>query len=382
MEFHEKSLELNITHELLNLTDTWYWFLTDIPLWRYWRPRYRLPFLKHRKSTSGGFHITAEGKDDPTGNSGGGYDVRIKAGVGGHLLFIQYKKGDLIQISPDPKSEFSKAPHEHFKFKINSTSTNQHFTLRKLANGIGSKKGNAVVYALPLIADMNDLEYNAGKLIRKTKFISILDIDLQALKNNVSFTFGKEHNFRVSTSDMNRCEVNDLYFLFSEKDRSAEIIADIIAISFQKTFYYYISDIEKNYGRYKLFEGYIKEGLEQAFVQYLRYLLHYFEVAPSEIDIPFYREYFDYLLQDEFSGYKNSPRDVEILTSVFNALRIFADFIKTVANLKDSKKLLDEIIPNYQSQFLIPINNEEEIQIRFDEQDLREVIEDVTYLII
>ena len=76
MEFHEKSLELNITHEILNLADSWYWFLTDIPLWRYWRPRYRLPFLKFPKSTSGGFHITTEGKDDPTGNAGGGFDVR------------------------------------------------------------------------------------------------------------------------------------------------------------------------------------------------------------------------------------------------------------------------------------------------------------------
>ncbi len=81
MEFHEKSLELNITHELLNLADSWYWFLTDIPLWRYWRPRYRLPFLKFPQSSSGGFHITTEGKNDPTGEAGGGYDVRIKTGV-------------------------------------------------------------------------------------------------------------------------------------------------------------------------------------------------------------------------------------------------------------------------------------------------------------
>lgn len=39
MDFHEKSLELNITHELLNLADSWHWFLTGIPLWRYWRLR-------------------------------------------------------------------------------------------------------------------------------------------------------------------------------------------------------------------------------------------------------------------------------------------------------------------------------------------------------
>src|SRR5690554_1039010 len=99
MKFQEKTLESNITHELLNLADSWYWFLTDIPLWRYWRPRYRLPFVKHPKSTSAGFHITTEGKDDPTGNAGGGFDIRIKAGFGKHLLFIQFKKGDLKTTS-------------------------------------------------------------------------------------------------------------------------------------------------------------------------------------------------------------------------------------------------------------------------------------------
>ncbi len=111
MKFHEKSLESNITHELLNLADSWCWFLTDIPLWRYWRPRYRLPFIKFPKSTSAGFHITTEGKDDPTGTAGGGFDIRIKAGIGKHLLFIQFKQGKLQKLSPSPKSIFSKAPH-------------------------------------------------------------------------------------------------------------------------------------------------------------------------------------------------------------------------------------------------------------------------------
>jgi hypothetical protein len=59
MQFHEKTLELNPTHELLTLADSWYWFLTDISLWR---PRYRLPFLKVPKSTSGGFISPAKGR--------------------------------------------------------------------------------------------------------------------------------------------------------------------------------------------------------------------------------------------------------------------------------------------------------------------------------
>lgn len=381
MEFQEKSLELNITRELLNLTDTWYWFLTDIPLWRYWRPRHRLPFLKHRKSSAGGFHITTEGKDDSTGEAGGGYDVRIKTGLGNYLLFIQYKKGELLTKIPNPQSEFAKAPHDHFKFKINSTNTNQHFTLRHLANYIGSKKGNAVVYAFPLIADMNDLEENTGRLLRKTKFVSIADIDLQAKVNNVIITRGQEHNFRIGLSDMNRCEINFFFFFFHGRDRTAEIIADIIALSFQKTLSYYISDIDKNYKRYDLYDGYIPEGLQQSFVQYLRYLLHYFEVSPSTVDISFFHGYLDYFYLDEFSEYQNLKRDVEIISAVFNALEIFTEFIETLKINIGNKELIEIPIPNYEPNFLIPVKSDG-IQISFTAQDLQEVVEDITYFVI
>lgn len=379
MKFHEKSLELNITHELLNLADSWSWFLMDIPLWRYWRPRHRLPFLKFPKSTSGGFHITTEGKSDPTGEAGGGYDVRIKTGLGGHLLFIQYKMGTLIETSPDPKSEFENTPHDHFEFEINGTTTDQHFVLRELAKGIGSGKGNAVVYALPLIADMDELEKNAGQLVRKTKFVSIADIDLQAKLNKVSFTKGKAHNFRVGKYDMARCEVNYFYFFFGARDRAAEIITDIIALRFQQTLFYFLQAIRENYRNYDLYEDYIPFGLQQSFIQYLRYLMHYFEVSPSSLNISFLSDYTNYFLRDEFSNYEGSTRDVEIITSVFNGLSIFVDFINGFQLDAPVSKTAIEL-PRYQPQFLI--SAEEIPDLRFDQDNSRQILEDVTYLII
>jgi hypothetical protein len=380
MEFHEKTLELNITHELLNLADCWYWFLTDIPLWRYWRPKQRLPFLKFPKSTSGGFHITTEGKDDPSGNAGGGFDVRIKTGLGGHLLFIQYKKGELVTKSPDPKSEFNKSPHDHFKFKINNKTTDQHFVLRNLANGIGKTKGNAVVYALPLIADMDELEANVGKLIRKTKFISIADIDSQAAaqKPSVSFTKGKDHNFRVGKFDLNRCEVNFFFFLFFGKDRTSEIISEVIAIKFQKTLSYYLKTIETDYKKYDFFEEYFPYRLQQSFFQYTRYLLHYFEVSPTKLDIPFIKNNINYLYQDEFNEYESTPRDIEILTSVLNELSEFEKFISSIDN--NPEKIISKNIPQYEPKFLIKIENE--IIIKFEEQTSLEIIEGINYLIV
>jgi hypothetical protein len=386
MKFQEKSLELNITHELLNLTDSWHWFLSDIPLWRYWRPRYRLPFLKFPKSTSGGFHITSEGKSDPTGEKGGGYDVRIKSGFGGHLLFVQYKMGELISKSPDPKSIFSTAPFEHYKFKINSTTTNQHFLLRELSDGIGKVHGNAVVYALPLIGDMNDLESNAGKLIRKTKFISIKDIDAQALINKVTITKNVEHNFRVGQLDMNRCEVNFFFFFFAAQDKGPEIIADIIALSFQKTLLYFINQIEENYMQYNLYQGYITEGLQRAFGQYLRYLLHYFEVSPKQLrntSQALFREYneVDYL-EKEFSDYESTPRDIEIITTTFNALNLFSDYINNSVKQIEKEFKLNREMPVYKPSFLISSQGDNGFQIKFSEEFSAEEIENISYLVI
>lgn len=375
MQFHEKTLELNITHELLNLADCWHWFLTDSPLWKYWNPKYRLPILRFPKSTSAGFHITTEGKNDPTGNSGGGFDVRIKSGVGKNLLFIQYKKGDLVLSSPDPKSEFHKVPHDHFKFKINSKSTNQHFTLRDLANGIGQTKGNAVVYALPLIADINELEKNAGKLIRKTKFISILDIDLQAAcqKPPVEFKKNSEHNFRVGKFDINRCEVNYYYFFFSGKDRTSEIITDIIIVKFRKILFNFIRKIKKYYNKHGLVDEEVLFQINYSFIRYTKYLLQYFEVSPSKLNISFLQKNAEYY-ENEFTNYESSERDIEILKSVFSELEKFENFIN------NSKELSEREIPQYESKFLLN-RKTDEFTITFKDEDSRESIEEMNYLI-
>ena len=129
MKFQEKTLELNITHEILSLTDSWFWILSSSSLSKYWKPKYLLPFHKINKPTAAGFHITTEGNSDSTGENGGGYDVRIKSGIGNNLLFIQYKLGEFETVSPDPKSIFEKSPHNHYKFKINGTTTALPFIL-------------------------------------------------------------------------------------------------------------------------------------------------------------------------------------------------------------------------------------------------------------
>ncbi|TGL63769.1 hypothetical protein EHQ58_00990 [Leptospira ognonensis] len=380
MEFHEKSIELNITHELLNLSDSWYWFLTDTPLWRYWKPRYKLPFFKYPKSTSGGFHITTEGKNDPTGNAGGGYDVRIKSGSGGHLLFIQYKKGDLVKNSPSPKSIFENFPHEHYVFKINSTTTNQHFLLKNLSNSEGSKLGNAVVYALPLIENMQELEENAGRLLAKTKFISVLDIDKQASEQNPPITIekDKEHKVRIDKSDMNRCEVNNTFFRFTKEDRSKEILTDIIALRFEKILKQLLLYINSIYNSYNLDRNNLQYGILQSFIQYQRYLLHYFEVSPSSLANSDNQKYLNYFDETEFLGYKNDSRSIQILASVFTELMKYDNIINEVTG--NSEIFFSREIPSYKPTFLISLDNENSIRLNFEDKEAIRTLENFSYI--
>lgn len=394
MLLHEKTLELNITHELLNLADSWYWFLTDIPLWRYWRPRYRLPFLNYPKSTAAGFHINTEGKDDPTGEVGGGFDVRIKSGLGGHLLFLQYKLGEFQNTCPDPKSIFNVQPFEHYKFEINNTKTNQHFLLRNLSNGVGKEKGNAVVYALPLIQDMDELERYIGKLVRRTKFISIDDIDKQAALNGVSVTRNQEHLFRVGDTDMNRCEINFFFIEFKGQDRTAELIADIISIRFRKILVYFDTEIYKNYKKYNLNPTYIPQGIQRAFGQYIRYLAHYFEVDPVKIKSPIIAKYVygfnDENLYNEFVEYISSRRDILILSKIIDSLSIFTDFIDhpiknlnedyPIKNIERSEIVFNDI-PEYNPSLFIPLTSNG-INIPLNEELSRDDISKIMYLLV
>jgi lambda repressor-like predicted transcriptional regulator len=378
MTFHEKSLELNITAELIKLSDSWHWFLLDIPLWRYWKPKYKLPFIKHPKSTAGAFHITTEGKSDPTGENGGGYDVRIKAGVGKHLLFIQYKKGKLITSSPSKKSIFNDKPIDHFKFQINSKSTNQHFLLRELSNGIGAKQNNAVVYAFPLIEDMDELEKHAGNLLRKTKFVSIQDIDNKAYLSKVEFKKGVEHNFRIGKYDMDRCEVNFFFFLYNGYDYTPDIISDVIGIGFEKNLKNYIRKMESKIREYGLSTEYLNKGIKRSFGEYLRFLAHYFELNPEEINNDLYGQYNNvYYTRNEFKDYISDDRDKIILNKIFSALETFKEFIdKPFINVNNNTNF-NELVPNYKPSIFM--YNLEGLKFNLNIENSKTAINDISY---
>lgn len=375
MPLHEKTFELNITHELLNLADSWSWFLSDISLWKYWRPRYRLPLFDLKPGLATGLHINIEGKNDPTGESGGGYDVRIQT-HDGRLLFVQYKNSVLESASPDPQSIFNTPPHAHLAFGINNNNKkDQHVLLQNLANSIGSRQNNAVVYAFPLFADMQEVIAASGKLLRKTKFVSVADIDAEASKKGITIIKGKKHHFRVCRIDENRCELNDVFIPFLLPDRTDKVVAEALAIRFERILRLFFKEVALK--AMDLDKNTLSIGLRYAYIHYLKFLHQYFDVSIRETS--FYD--MDWAYTENYDGdskemeSSSDKRDIGIVNAILSALTPYTKFIDqfTPADFQQAP-------PAFQpSLFIAP---KEPLSFTLDHSFTEEDIENIGYLLI
>lgn len=333
MNLHEKTLELNITHELLNLADSFDWHLSNVTLGRYWEPSYdHFKRNDYKKSIAYGLHSSIEGKDDNKGNAGGGYDVKIKSGQNESVVFIQYKRGKYSEKKPKKNKDgnesiFDVDNAKYFKFKLNSTKTNQHFKLRKLSDRITRQNGNAVVYAFPLIKDITDLEDNAGKIIRKTKFISIKEIDEESVRVGRPFQLDDHHSYRICAENMERSELNYYYYYYNGFDSSIGVICDSIILGIQKALRNFIKNFDKSDEAFK--NGFI-EILEKTIHSYRNYIFDYFEV-PKDIDVSSYFNsgYYKYIPdQNEYPDSLTKKRDIAIVYEVNKYLNSLSTLLK------------------------------------------------------
>ena len=83
---------------------------------------------------------------------------------------------------------------------------------------------------------------------------------------------------------------------------------------------------------------------------------------------------------DEFNEYESSPRDIEILTAVFNALGEFEKFINSIDN--NPEKVIGKEIPQYDPRFLIQSEDENGFNIKFEDQTSFDALESINYLVI
>jgi len=227
----EKTLELNITHEILLLADSFWWYLQPISLKKYWRPHWRFPFIEAPKSYALGLPTSLEGK------AGGGYDVCITSppifqGGNARLLFMQFKAGIERQFNQDPNSIFFGSPLSpsiHVEFVINSNKNhNQHRLLKDIAKKAGNR--NAAVYVFPLIVNTEQLNDNIGRLLKKTSFISIDDIDRIAGLHGITIDDGQSHKYRACYADPYKNEVNWEIEPIGKPDNPGGLLGEMFSI--------------------------------------------------------------------------------------------------------------------------------------------------------
>lgn len=199
MSLTEKTLELNVTHELLAVADR-LWDLISfgvaaprlVPSCHCIRP-VRLP-PRLRPPFAAGLSLQDE--------KGQGWDVKLefpKGWPGARAVFLQFKLGYHRAYSTDKRSSFHgrrKAPAPHCVFGLNNNSgKDQHVVLRGLAGNQGL--ANAVHYALPRVTNRKGLLALAGRVAAFTSFFSVREIDNQAVHQGLTVQKGQVHTFAL-----------------------------------------------------------------------------------------------------------------------------------------------------------------------------------------
>ncbi|MCP9755184.1 hypothetical protein EGI26_08465 [Lacihabitans sp. CCS-44] len=226
-EINEKTFELNITSELLNLSKSFLWYLQESPVYQKIPPTVFQDLLK--KST-----FFAEGltQKEEANIESGGYDVSINFpaanGIENRLMILQFKSGSRCQFSKLEGSLFEKSKNtdpEHVLYSFNDDSQkSQHATLRALADK-GDIKPESVMYVFPRVTEKSDFYSKVGELLYHTSFVPVKELDRQAELKDKIIVNGKRHKFRVNYNG-NKSEVNLLLLLL---DPNPNILNDILS---------------------------------------------------------------------------------------------------------------------------------------------------------
>jgi len=354
----EKTLELNITHEILRLADSFWYFLCSSPLDRYWQPHHRIPIIAPPLTFASGLHINLEGK------AGGGYDVCIHSpanftGGNPRLLFMQFKAGVEKSFNANPDSLFygdAKNPKIHVEFDINSNTKNdQHELLQKLAKSVG--KQDAVVYVFPRIVSIQQLQDNIGKLLSKTSFISIAEMDLKAAEKGVTIADKNAHKFRTCYDDHSKNEVNFFFFIFGAQNKPGGLLGEIFAIRIYRA----LNLIRENHSYSTM---YLKRRIADALILYILHIGQAFSIPLKDImsfvrDFPYFANRIDrYFEPGIFSDYYLEGQESESLG------RIFYDILSDIApyfawvELNTSQDVYLDEIPAPPANYTLELNQE------------------------
>lgn len=244
-EINEKTFELNITNELLNLSKSFIWYLDHFHWLHFRRMRNRNIISQFMKQST----LFAEGltQEEESNTLTGGYDVSINYnhpnGQEGRLMFLQYKAGIRKSYSNKMVSKFyrqtasmeGRSP-EHVLFTFNDAAEGtQHSTLRNLANRVGIQP-KSVIYVFPRITEKTEFINKVGNLISNSSFVPVLEIDTQASNQTppIIINDGVSHKYRTSYDGLTS-EVNSLLFFFIYDNKIiTELLSELICIQIER----------------------------------------------------------------------------------------------------------------------------------------------------
>jgi len=377
----EKTLELNITHELLSLADSFWWFLQPITLKKIWNPHFKIPIIKNPKPFATGLAISDEGK------KGGGWDVCINSpsifkDKTARLLYLQFKAGNEKQYSTNKKSHFygsAKNPKLHIEFTINNnTHKNQHKLLKELAKKSGN--GNAVAYVFPRIVTEKQMQSSLGALCKKTSFITIEEIDKKAAAKGINIDDKISHSFKTDYS-ATKSEVNWWWFDIGSEEKPGGIIGEIFSIRVYRALIALKSTLETN-------NPVSKTYLVDAIIRYIVLIGRHYDIRIELIQESLSELRFISSRIKETIKEVNYSEDInlknEIVRSEFKQ-RVFQNIIeklKPYLDLLNSKNKFtaDTIIPSPPNEYTIELNDE--INITLNDDDEFSEIGEIWYQII
>lgn len=239
-EINEKTFELNITSQLLNVSKHLFWYLNSSPLSQFFTTDYCKKFLLENVFFAEGLTQKEESSKD------GGYDVSINFNKpnqlgDNRLFFLQYKSGSHRNYSKNPHSIFfrskvSTKDTNHIEFRFNEAANKtQHSTLRGLARKVGIQS-ESVLYVFPRITSKCDFQDKIESLLWHTSFVPVCEIDNQASLQNppIYINDGMIHKYRTSY-DGCKSEVNLLLFpFFYNQHFLLEILEEFICVQIER----------------------------------------------------------------------------------------------------------------------------------------------------
>lgn len=231
----EKTFELNITNELLNLSKSFILGLNRPKVLSELLPEDTLrKFLPNKLILAEGLSQLDEAKK--------GYDVSLNLlgvdGVSDRVLFLQYKSGKLTKFSRNKDSIFdqSKTDTEHISFGFNNDSKKEQHVVLKRYSESDEVNEASVMYVFPRITDTTEYYQKAQNLLEHCSFVPVCDIDKQGKKQDpkIYIKKGKAHKYRT-TSDGNNTEVNYYYYGFPyDQKMLSKILGELICVQLER----------------------------------------------------------------------------------------------------------------------------------------------------